>query len=1009
MVASRDERGTAESTACPTIARLHRYPEYTRGRIAQTVARLRDLVHADRRSFDELLIAGPVERISHTEAQALEYRPAQLRERLGPLWATYWLRAEATVPEAWAGSRVDLVWDTGTESTLWLGGRPLQGLVTGEYNRPVAPLATAARGGEQLWFQIELACNAYFGVEVEDPVTPAELRRAEIARFDAQAWQLLHDLRVLAELEAEHATGLDASWAGELLFELNRFCNLWDADDRSTWDAAAAVLAPLLAHRNGSRVHELGAIGHAHLDTAWLWPLGETWRKAIRTFTTQLALMRDYPEHRFACSSARHYAWVKERDPELYEQIRARVREGQWVPVGGTWIEPDCNLPSGESLVRQFLYGQRFFEAELGRRARAFWNPDVFGYANQLPQIVRGAGMTRFLTQKLSWNRFTHPPFHTFAWEALDGSRLLTHFPPADTYNAKVTVEELRRSARNYKDHDRSRHSLLVFGHGDGGGGPTPEMLETLRRVGDLQGVPRTRLVTADEFFDALEEDVRDLPVVVGELYFEFHRGTYTTQAAVKRANRRCEAALHDAELLGALAARTAAFAYPGGELGALWRLLALNQFHDVLPGSSIGEVYVEAREQLGRVERGAGELAAAAAAALVGGGDGYVPLNTVGAPRAEVAELPSGELCFVAAPPCGVGAVRGPPAAVRVEEDGDGWVLDNGRVRARVARDGTVTSLALCADGREALAAPANVLELYEDRPLNWDAWDVDPFHLETRSACAGAYSARLARAEPLRAELVFEHAIGAASRLVQTVRLDAGATRLELHTEVEWRERHRMLKVAFPLRVHADDATYEMPFGHAERPTHYSTPADLARYEVPGHRWADLSEHGFGVALLNDCKYGHSAFEGTLRLSLLRSSTSPDPDADQGEHRFTYALMPHAGGWREAGVVAEARRFNQPLLWAQGRAEARAFAAVDGDDLVLDTIKRAEDGDALVVRLYEAHGARGTARLRLGFPVTGARFANLLEDPGEPAEVEDDAIVVRYRPYEIVTLLVS
>jgi alpha-mannosidase len=1007
MVASRDERGTAESTACPTIARLHRYPEYTRGRIAQTVGRLRDLVHAERRPFDELLIAGPVDRISHADAQAFEYRPAQLRERLGPLWATYWLRAAASVPDSWAGSRVDLIWETGTESTLWLGARPVQGLVSGEYDRRVAPLAACARGGEQLQFELELACNAYFGVEVEDPVTPAELRRAEIARFDAQAWELLHDLRVLAELEAEHATGLDASWAGELLFELNRFCNVWDADDRSTWAQASAVLAPLLAHRNGSRVHELGAIGHAHLDTAWLWPLAETWRKAIRTFTTQLALMRDYPEHRFACSSAQHYAWVKERDPELYEEIRARVREGRWVPVGGTWVEPDCNLPSGESLVRQFLHGQRFFEAELGGRARELWNPDVFGYANQLPQIVNGAGMTRFLTQKLSWNRFTHPPFHTFAWEGLDGSRVLTHFPPADTYNAQVTVAELRRSARNYKDHDRSRHSLLVFGHGDGGGGPTPEMLETLRRVGDLQGVPRTRLVTADELFEALAQDVHDLPVVVGELYFEFHRGTYTTQAAVKRANRRCEAALHDAELLGALAARTAGFAYPADELGALWRLLALNQFHDVLPGSSIGEVYVEAREQLGRVERGAAELAAAGAAALVGGGDRYVPLNTVGAPRAEVAELPSGELGFVTAPPCGIGAVSEPPAPVRVQDDGDGWVLDNGRLRARVARDGTVTSLAL--GDREALAAPANVLELYEDRPLNWDAWDVDPFHLETGRACAGAHSARLARAEALRAELVFEHAIGEASRLVQTVRLDAGAARLELHTEVEWRERHRMLKVAFPLRVHADHATYEMPFGHAERPTHYSTPADLARYEVPGHRWADLSEHGFGVALLNDCKYGHSAFEGTLRLSLLRSPTSPDPEADQGEHRFAYALMPHTGGWREAGVVAEARRFNQPLQWARGAAQPRAFAAVDDDNLVIDTIKRAEDGDALVVRLYEAHGARGTARLRLGLTVTAARFANLLEDAGEPAEVEGDTIAVPYRPYEIVTLLVS
>jgi alpha-mannosidase len=987
---------------------MHRHPEYTRGRLAQTVGRLRELVHADRRPFDEMVIAGPVDRIGHAEARRLEYRPARMRERLGPLWATYWLRATATVPEAWAGSRVDLIWETGTESTLWLDGRPAQGLVTGQYDRPVAALVRSAQGGERVDAEIELACNAYFGAG-EDTSTPAELRRAEIARFDAHAWQLLHDFRVLVELEADHGAGLDESWAGELLSELNRFCNAWDAEDRETWPQAAAILAPLLARRNGSRTHELAAIGHAHLDTAWLWPLAETWRKAQRTFTTQLALMRDYPEHRFACSSAQHYAWVKERDPELYAHVLARVREGQWVPVGGTWIEPDCNLPSGESLVRQFLHGQRFFEAELGARAREFWNPDVFGYANQLPQIVRGAGMTRFLTQKLSWNRFTSLPFHTFVWEGLDGSRITTHFPPADTYNARVDVAELRRSARDYKDHDRSRHSLLVFGHGDGGGGPTPEMLETLCRVGDLQGVPRTRLTTAEEFFAALEQDAVDLPVVVGELYLEFHRGTYTTQAAVKRGNRRCEAALHDAELLAALAARTAGSEYPNEELGALWRLLALNQFHDILPGSSIGEVYVDARSQLDQVERGAREIAGAAAGAVVGEGDAQVPLNTVGAPRAEVAELPSGELAFVTAPACGVGAVDVAPDEVSVEEDGEGWIVHNGVLRARIARDGTVTSLELRDGGREAVAAPANRFELYDDRPLNWDAWDVDPFHLETGRPCAGAHTSRVERAHPLRAELRFEHEIGRASRLVQTVRLDAGARRLEFHTEVHWRERHRMLKVAFPLRVHADRATYEMPFGHAERPTHYSTLADLARYEVPGHRWADLSEHGYGVALLNDCKYGHSAYGDTLRLSLLRAPTSPDPEADQGDHRFAYALMPHAGGWREAGVVAEARRFNQPLLWAQGRAEARSLAAVDDPNLVLDTIKRAEDGDALVIRLYEAHGARGTASLRLGFPVRSACFANLLEDPGDAARVDGDVIEVPYRPHQIVTLLVA
>jgi alpha-mannosidase len=991
------------------MTEMRRYPAYTRGRLSQTLGRLGRRIYPDRHPLDELLISPPVKRIGHVEAQELEYRPAELGERLGPAWATYWLRARATVPEGWRGSRVDLHWVTGSESTLWRGGRPVQGLVSGDYERSTAPLVASARGGEPLEFELELACNSYWGAgRPSDP--PASLGAAELVRFDPEAWRLFHDFRVLVELETEHGAGLDESWAGELLSRLNHFCNVWVDDERETWAEAAVVLAPLLEHRNGTRTHELTAIGHGHLDTAWLWPLAETWRKCQRTFSTQLALMRDYPEHRYSCSGAQHYAWVKERQPELYTEILERIAGGQWVPVGGTWVEPDCNLPAGESLVRQFLLGQRFFERELGSRAKEFWNPDVFGYAGQLPQIMRGAGIARFLTQKLSWNRFTSPQFHTFAWEGLDGSRVTTHFPPADSYNSDASVADLRRSARSYKDHDHSGHALLLFGHGDGGGGPTPEMLETLRRVADLQGVPRTRLATSDEFFEALESEAGALPAVVGELYLEYHRGTYTSQAETKRGNRRGEALLHDAEFLSAVAARSSALDYPRQALAELWQLLLLNQFHDILPGSSIAEVYVDAAAQLQQVAGGAQALITAAAGALAGGDQELTPINTIGCARAEVSERPDGERVFVEAPPYGIGrAAPAPAPAVTLESEPDGFTLTNGLVTARLANDGSLTALALCGVERECLAEPGNRFELYDDRPLEFDAWDVDPFHLETRQQTEGAHAARVQTDSPLCAEVAFEHRLGRASTLTQVVRLDAGGHRLEFHTEVEWHERHRMLKVAFPLLVRAERASYEMPFGHAERPTHYSTAADLARYEVPGHRWADLSEHGFGVALLNDSKYGYSAFENSLRLSLLRSPTSPDPAADQGVHRFAYALLPHLGGWREAGVVAEARRFNQPLVWGRGGGEPRSWASVDGDNLVLDTIKLAEDGDALVLRLYEAHGARGRASIRLGLPFTRARLANLLEDSGTDVPVDGDTVAVEYRPYEIVTLLVD
>jgi alpha-mannosidase len=989
---------------------MQRHPQYTRDRIAQVGDRIRSLVYAEVRDPDVLEVSGPVERIPPQDADSLEYGPCALGDRFGPLWATYWFRVEATVPREWAGERVDLLWVSHSEATLWIDGRSIQGLNTSpDGARPDALLLDPAAGGERLDLRVELACNGMFGMLARpyESLEPVVLDRCQIARFDRRAWKLHHDFDVLRALEADWLNGLDPTWAGELLSELNRLCNLWVDDDRSTWDEAEAILEGLLGRRNGSVVHELSAIGHAHLDTAWLWPIEESYRKAVRSFSSQTAYMERYPDFRFACSQAQQYDWIRRRNPDLYERIRQRVEAGQWVPVGGTWVEPDCNLPSGESLVRQFLYGQRFFEREFGRRCREFWNPDVFGYNGQLPQIMRGAGIDRFLTQKLSWNRFNSPAHHTFTWQGIDGSQVLAHFPPADTYNASAEVAELRRSVREYKDHDRSRRSLLVFGWGDGGGGPTPAMLERLLRVRDLQGVPRTTLTTSDEFFDALEADAGELPTILGELYFEYHRGTYTTQAAAKLGNRMGERALHDAELLLAVAARSGAAEYPKQRLDELWQLLLVNQFHDILPGSSIGLVYADTARDHAAVLEGAEALAREALAAVVEG-EGWTPVNTIDAARAEVADHPELGEVWVEAPAYGFGSVSPPPDAVTVTEGGERIVLENGTLRAELDRGGRLLSLVHLASGREAFAGPGNVLQTYDDRPTNYDAWDVDPFHLETVRDCPPATSFAVTSGGGLRGEVTFEHGVGRASTVRQAVRLDAGSGRLEFRCQAEWHERHTMLKVLFPVAVRAADATYQMQFGYVERPTHYSTSHDLARYEVPGHRFADLSEHGFGVALLTDCKYGYSTYGGDMRISLLRSPEVPDPQADIGSHGFAYAVMPHAGGWREAGVVAEAARFETPIRWARGTAQPRSLFDLADPNLVLDTVKRAEDSDALVLRMYEAHGARGEARLRLGLPYTDAIACNLLEDAAEPLAVADGAIVVPYRPHQIISLLV-
>jgi alpha-mannosidase len=945
------------------------HPDYTRRRLAQTSHRLRARIYPETRTVDELLVSPRVGRIAWADAQRLEYRRAELGERFGPLWATYWFRVRATVPDEWRRARVDLLWQSGSEATLWRDGRVVVGL---NRHHAEATLVEAAQPGE-VACEVELACNGLFGRQE----APVELMRCELGRFDPDAWKLALDFEVLRALERATA---DPVLAGTLRSTLARFADVWEDEPAR----AQALLDELYAQRNGTVAHELVAIGHAHIDTAWLWPLAETYRKLQRTFSTQVRYMDAYPEYRFACSQAQQYAWVQERDPELWERIRAKVDKGQFVPVGGSWVEPDFNLPSGESLVRQLLHGQRYFERELGVRCTEFWAPDAFGYNGQLPQLMRGAGMTRFLTQKLSWNRFNPPEHHTFVWQGDDGSEVLVHFPPADTYNSMADVDELVRVTRDFKNPEQSRTSLLVYGHGDGGGGPTREMIETLRRAADVQGLPRTRLASPKEFFDALEAETGSLPVVLGELYLEYHRGTYTSQAAVKRGNRRCEQGLHDAEFLAAARGGD----YPRAELERVWKLLLLQQFHDILPGSSIRLVYEDAERDFAELET--------AVAALVG--DGPTPVNTTAFVRREVV----GD-AVLEAPPFGAAAVVPADDEVRV----DGLTLENGQLRVVLGADGSVQSVLHKASGREALATPGNRLELYDDRPADFDAWDIDPYTLATGRDAAPAESCEVVTRSPLRAEVAFARPLGAASRVRQVVRLDAGSRRLEFLTTVDWHESHTLLKVCFPLAVRSPRATYETAFGYAERPTHYSTSFDRARYEVPGHRFGDLSEHGFGVAVLTDSKYGWSCYGGDLRVSLLRSPTSPDPEADRGRHELAYALVPHEGDWRAGGIVREAVLFNAPLRWTTLDC-AGSFAGVDDPNLVLDTIKRAEDSDALVLRLYEAHGGRGRARIRLAPPIAAACRASLLEEDGEPLELDGGSIVLPYRPHEIVTVKV-
>jgi alpha-mannosidase len=601
------------------------------------------------------------------------------------------------------------------------------------------------------------------------------------------------------------------------------------------------------------------------------------------------------------------------------------------------------------------LHGKRFFMHELGVETRILWLPDVFGYPGNLPQLIKLAGCDYFLTQKLSWNDTNKPEHNTFWWEGIDGTRMFAHFPPADTYNGDFSVQELEASARNFKDSDHSHRSLYLFGYGDGGGGPTEEMIESAHRL----GVPMGR---AEEFFDRAAAEAHDLAVVNGELYFELHRGTYTSQARTKWWNRWLQTVLREADMWS-----VAAGEYPREELDAVWKTLLLNQFHDILPGSSIDWVYAENVVDMWQADARAERLIAQAQERIAGAGESFAIFNSTSHPRAGA---PAYGWTVVAEQP------REPEAS-----------LENEFLRVELNDDGVITSIWDKEVGCEVLSGPGNVLELHDDNPRKWDAWDLDIEHRESYVVVGRRFGD---------------------SVVTQEISLEPGSRVVRFKTDVEWHERHKILKVAFPVTVHAREATYEVQFGHVKRPTHFDDSRARAMFEVCAQRWADLGDGDYGVALLNGCKHGYDIHDGVMRLSLLRAPTHPDPDADQWSHSFTYALLPHPGDWREAGVIAAAEDLNTPLRVVGSNlpiGTSRSLIEVDTPQVIVEAIKRAEDSDAVIVRLYEAWGRPCRARVKTTLAHTRARLCDLLER--EIAEASLDEL--RLRPFEVVTLALS
>lgn len=1049
--------------------------------------------------FDSALSIAPFRRepaVAHASGAAgAGSNGAELNtgEAWRPGGADTWLDTVVKIPEAWRDemvvgllqfSRTGSGFASGVEAMVYLDGEPYQGIDANHQELYFGPQHAGA--------SVELSLRVWggeYGHRADDPVPVAfRLETAVVTTVDAAADDLYftaqaahRSLAVLPEGSWERTrleTALDAAF---LLLDWRRP----GSDDfyRSVADANSDLHRRLAALRRDNPV-EVSCVGHSHIDVAWLWRLSDTREKAARTFSTVLRLMERFPEYVFLQTQPQLYEYLDQDYPAISQAVAARVAEGRWEAAGGMWIESDCNVPSGESLVRQLLYGTREFERRFGSRCEYLWLPDVFGYSWALPQILVKSGIHTFMTTKISWNVYNRFPHDTFFWRGVDGTEILTHFittpnPKSSgdtafnrfyTYNGQVLPETVSGIWDNYQDKGINDRLLLSFGWGDGGGGPTREMLELRRRLEDMPGLPRVTTGRADEYFRDLRSRIEETDGYVhrwdGELYLELHRGTYTSQAYNKRMNRRMENRLRSAEMVGAVASVF------GGDFAResireSWKIVLRNQFHDILPGSSIAEVYQDCRVEYAEAERLADSALTAAlrrlgaadvtpGSAAPGAGDevpsSFLVFNTLSWTRSECVEVPWCEEYAGASWTDGRGAEID---AERVSRDrGDtvrlfvrdipavGYtVLERGKTVDRSdIEDPTATPFTVTDRGattpfyelewdesgalsrvfdrrrnREVVApgAVANRFDVHEDKPVAHEAWEIDIFYTEKVRHIDALESVSVVENGRRRAVVRFRWTYER-STVEQDMVLFADHGRIDFVTRVDWQERQQLLKVAFPVVVRATEATYEIQFGTVRRPTHWNTSWDYARFETCAQRWIDLSERGFGVSIMNDCKYGHDVRENVMRVTLIKSGILPDPEADRGAHEFTYSFLCHDGDWFEGGTLRHAHQLNAPLIVtpvepADALPPTASFVAIDSDHVVVDTLKPAEDSDAWILRCYECAGARGEVEITTYLPLLAVQEVNLLERDGTSLEHGGDRFSSRFGPYEIKTFLLQ
>jgi alpha-mannosidase len=942
-------------------------------------------------------------------------------DKWGELWDCAWFHFSGVVPELADGKKVVLLIDVNGELCLVdQEGTPVQGLtnVNSEFDltlglpgKRVVHISSNAFSGEVIDLWGDAGCNDLFG-----HYRSGTLKEADIAICNEQTRQLYYDFEVLLEL-VEHLPEQSARRirVQQALYDVVLLL-VEMTDDNII--AARQILAPELVKRGGDPSLSISAIGHAHMDLAWLWPIRETIRKGARTFSTALRMMEQYPDYVFGASQPQLYLWMKEYYPKLYEQIKARIHEGRWEVQGAMWVEPDSNIAGGEALVRQILYGKRFFLKEFNQEMKILWVPDIFGYSACLPQLLKLSGVPYMVTQKLSWNMYNDHPHHTFLWEGLDGSKVLTHLPPEDTYNSPAAPRSILKAEQDYLDKNISDHCLMLFGIGDGGGGPGEEHLERLQREKNLQGLLPVTQEPALEFFEKLNSQAGRYKTWRGELYLEKHQGTLTSQARNKRYNRKLEKALRELEFAAALDLSLGG-SYPGEELELIWKEVLLYQFHDILPGSSITRVYDESLARyevlLSRVE----ELIAQHYEQLANriNSESFelpvVIFNSLPWERNEWLQIQDSWI-HVSVPSMGYQVME--TAGIVLSESFNltamSNFLENEYLRISFHADGSISSIYDKAMTRElvAVGGQANVLSVYHD---NGDAWDFPADYAQTKAAKMKLSDTKAYINGP-QAILVQTYHYGQ-STLIQKIILTSQSKRVDFETLVDWQENEKMLRASFPVQVFTDSVNCDIQFGYIKRQTHRNTSWDNAKDEICAHQWIDLSQHDYGVTLLNDCKYGFKADGNVLDINLLRSPSSPDPLCDRAQHQFVYSLLPHEGDFVQAQVYKMGYALNVPLRVVHvaassgGRAQSDSFYEINSPYVMIEAVKKAEDSNAIIIRLYETSGRSVAAELHVKIPYSKVALVDLMERELQQIAQGEMSIKLSFTPFEIKTIQLS